>query len=465
MVLGSRFSNCDTLIESRSLSRGLSGEILLSKGMDRMERCTCYTDDWQRTNPDYVVHLPSTPRGPDGYADHVLVEHTPGGDLLAMWTGSSAEGGRESHVVFTRSEDKGKTWTDPRLLVGSTRDGGGNSAMFAFPIVNKHGRIYCFYNKDKHLVDLAFRVTAVLGCSYSDDDGKSWTHSDLDIPYGRTKYDHPDPKVPCNCIVWQKPVRDSKDRPIATFTRVASVEKYPASAPNSHGLRYNDHQGGLVRFENIDDNPSPEDIELTWLPTKEGSLRFPVPIEPERSRGYSCFHEPSVVMLPDKRLFVAASTVSGHLAYSVSSDADCTDWRQPEPLLSHDTGRPLEHPISPAPLYGLSNGKYLLFFHNHDGTRYGGLSPRDMTGRRPTFVVGGEFRPEATQPIWFGEPKLLSDTNGVGIGPESLVWLANYGSLTEGGDKRIYWYADRKHFVLGKDISDQLVDELASTIH
>ena len=35
----------------------------------------CYTDDWLRTNPDFVVYLPRLPRGPDGYADHFLVEH------------------------------------------------------------------------------------------------------------------------------------------------------------------------------------------------------------------------------------------------------------------------------------------------------------------------------------------------------------------------------------------------------
>ena len=29
----------------------------------------CYTDDWQRTNPDFVVYLPKTGNGFDGYAD------------------------------------------------------------------------------------------------------------------------------------------------------------------------------------------------------------------------------------------------------------------------------------------------------------------------------------------------------------------------------------------------------------
>ncbi len=32
-----------------------------------------YTDDWQRTNPDFVVYLPETGNGSDGYADHFFV--------------------------------------------------------------------------------------------------------------------------------------------------------------------------------------------------------------------------------------------------------------------------------------------------------------------------------------------------------------------------------------------------------
>ena len=44
----------------------------------------CYSDDWRRSNPDLVLHLPTeTPASPE-YVDHVLVEHTPAGALLAI---------------------------------------------------------------------------------------------------------------------------------------------------------------------------------------------------------------------------------------------------------------------------------------------------------------------------------------------------------------------------------------------
>ena len=266
--------------------------------MPAQDKTECYTDDWKRTHPDMVVYLPRTPRGADGYADHFLVDSTPGGDLLAMWTQSAVEGSPDTRVVFARSEDKGHTWTAPELLVGATCED-EVAAMFCIPVMSRAGRIYCLYNRDKGIVDLSFRATAVLGCHYSDDDGRTWVDSGVEIPYGRTRFDHPDPKVPCNCIAWQKPVRDAKDRPMATFTRFSSREVYPPSAPTSWGVRYYDHQGQLMRFDNIDDGPDPGDLEITWLPKEEGALRFPVTVEPERSRGYSCFHEPSVALLPD----------------------------------------------------------------------------------------------------------------------------------------------------------------------
>ena len=46
----------------------------------------CYTDDWQRTKPDYVLYLPQTAGGPDEYADHVHVFETPRGDMMCIWT-------------------------------------------------------------------------------------------------------------------------------------------------------------------------------------------------------------------------------------------------------------------------------------------------------------------------------------------------------------------------------------------
>ena len=42
--------------------------------------------------------------------------------------------------------------------------------------------------------------------------------------------------------------------------------------------------------------------------------------------------------------------------------------------------------------------------------------------------------------------------------------LAMYASVTPYEDGLVLWYPDRKFFLLGKDIPDALLDELAATL-
>ncbi len=414
----------------------------------------CYTDDWQRTNPDFVVYLPRSRSGPDGYADHFLVNYTPGGDLLAMWTQSSVEGSFDTRVVFSRSEDEGHSWSAPELLVGA-RTAQEMPAYFGVPVISATGRIYCFYKIDIGFSAGGFRLAGAFRCHYSDDDGRTWQEGGVDIPVRRTRFDHPDPKVPCNFIIWQNPIRDAKNRPLAGFSRSSSPYVFPLAKDGIHG----DVQCEMMRFDNIDEGPEAADIQITWLPEAEGTLRVPSPIEPQRSRGYSIFYEPSIVVLPDERLFLKGSTETGRIWYSISDDHGAT-WRQPEVMRSRDRGAEMLHPAAPAPLYALEDGRFLLLFHNHDGYSYGAHGPRDVNSRRPLFMAVGEFRPDAYQPIWFSEAKMLCDTECVGVGPEELIWLAMYSSLTEREGRRILWYPDRKHFLLGRYITNEMLADM-----
>ena len=174
--------------------------------------------------------------------------------------------------------------------------------------------------------------------------------------------------------------------------------------------------------------------------------------EPDASRGYSLAEEPAIALLPDRRLWMNMRTVTGRIWYSVSED-DGHSWREPEVL--RDRGAAVLHPKSPDPVYRLEDGRYLLFYHNPDGFDQNDTGPWEMEAPRPLWLAVGEFRPGAHQPLWFSEPKLLMDTQRVKAGVTALTWLAMYASLTERDGRRVFWCADRKQFVLGKQIPDE----------
>jgi len=410
--------------------------------------------EWKRTGPDYLVYRPSSPSGDDGYNDHFLVEVTPGGALLAVWMQGSREGAPDLRVVASRSGDRGLAWSAPQVIAD---DGGepGRVAWAGFPVVSTAGRIYCFYHKNMGLTDGGHYFTGVLRCAYSDDDAQTWAQSGVDIPFRRTRLDHPDSTIPCKCVVWQKPIRDAKGRWLVGFTRWSSVVVFP---PPAHGFHF-DSSAELMRFVNLDEGPHPRDVRITWLPEGDARLRVACPIDPERSRGYSLCEEPSLVLLPDGRLFMVLRTVTGRIWYTVSEDGG-RSWRPAKVLRVRDGGDEVLHPKAPCPVYALRDGRFLLFFHNHDGYGGGARGPWDLDGRRPLYVAVGAFRSTAHQPVWWSQPKRVCDTDGVPIGPQARVWLAMYASLTEHGGRRVLWYPDRKHFLLGRLLPDPWLNGL-----
>jgi len=419
----------------------------------------CYSDDWRRTNPDLVIYLPKEPPYCAEHVDHLLVDYTPGGDLLAIFTLATKANAEDRCVVYTRSKDGGVTWAAPKVIDGPGPKPGQVSA-WGFPVISRSGRIYCFYHKYTGIG----RGSAFLRCKYSDDDGYTWIDGGVDIPFRRTKFDHPDPKVQPRCIVWQKPTRDSKGRPIVPLTHTTSEYILPTSNvrrwyTDHYDLPLGECRCEFLRFDNIDEGPDPKDLELTWLPDDEDLIWVPVTFEPEASQGYTFCQEPGLVLLPDGRLFTVMRTVNGQIWYTVSED-DGHSWRKTEVLRYRDGGEPVLNPVSPTPIYRLQDGRYILFLQNHDGYGYGGKGPMHLNSRRPQFLAVGEYRAGANQPIWFSKPLLLFDTQKVGVFPLYFVWLSMYASLTERDGKRIFWYTDRKLFALGRYITDEMLEQL-----
>ena len=430
---------------------GLLAFVPLAAAQDQPSPAT----DWQRSKPDVVVYIPKGGDHDDTDNEHFLVFPSPKGDeLLALWTQSTVEGRGNNRAMLARSAD-GVRWSEPRQVRGASPGTREPQASWAFPVVARTGRIYIFYTKQTTLNDGNPQGCGAMGCCLSDDDGHTWRDG-ADIAMPRNRFDSADPNVPKNWIVWQKPIRDRQGRWLAGYTQGTSKSLVPPAIAKRWWL--GDSRCQFMRFENLDEGPAPEELKITWLPDDESGLEVPHPTTQRSSSS-----EPSVVQLPDGRLFTTMRTWTGAIWFSVSSDEGHT-WRQPEIMHYRDGGDVVLHPLAPCPIYALKDGRYLLLFHNNNG-HVGTHNQREADWktnhlnylRNPAFIAVGEFRPNAHQPIWFSAPRQLLDTQGVSIGPKKSAEIGTYTSLTEWRGQRVLWYPDRKYYLLGKFLPDEVL--------
>ena len=404
----------------------------------------------KRTRPDYVVYRPESVDGStfDTGNEHFLVFDAPDGSLMAVWTQSSYEGAGDHRIVFAQSADEGVTWSVPTRIAGPTRPGAGNMASWGFPLISNRGRIYVVWNQNQGITDYSPQITGTMDACYSDDLGRTWSTPQT-VPMPRGLYDHPDAKLPSNWIVWQKPIRDLEGRWFTGFTRWVS----PAVRTKPHVKSWTAAESVVefMRFENVDDHPRPQDLRITFS-TSSVALRVGHYTHPR----LSIAQEPSLVRLPDRRLFCTMRTMTGCIWYSVSAD-DGRTWPDPRPLLRRDHGLPILEPLCCCPIYAYAPGRYLLLHHNNDG-RFEGCTPEDTSrNRRPAFIALGEFRPSGDQPVWFSESKQLMDNDGVGIGPLNRTDIGVYPSVTNSKGNYVLWHPDRKFFLLGKRITPEFL--------
>jgi hypothetical protein len=406
------------------------------------------------TKPDYVVFVPevSGKEVNDTGNEHFLVFDGPSKSLMAVWTQSTHEGDPDQHIVFSQSPDAGKTWAKPRVIAGPAKRDEGLMASWGFPMVSKRGRIYVLYSQHVGKVDTFPHTTGRLTGIYSDDLGKNWSKPEP-VPVRRTSRDNPDLSFPANCITWQKPQRLCKDgRYYVGLTRWTSksVKKNPTRSWISH-----DSVVEFMRFDNVDNNPEPSALHISWFAFDKDAITVPYPGHPETS----VCQEPSIVKLPDGRFFCVMRTATGSPYWTGSADEGVT-WTKARPLLRRDSGEPLKQPLSPCPIFDLdgpcaARGHYALFIHNNDGN-FMGFKPADTgLNRRPVYMAKGNFKSGADQPVWFDEPVFFFDHDGTVVGPpgkQGRLDLALYSSSTVLDGKTVLWYPDRKFFLLGRVI-------------
>ena len=386
--------------------------------------------------PDYVVFIPRQPRDKtkrdparpgDTYNDHFqVIEHE--GMLYAFWTQASREADIDQHIAFSKSVDKGESWSEPVVLAGSPNK--KNPALLASwqqPMISASGRIYCLWNQQT--TSRGPHCGQMFG-AYSDDKGDTWSAPKM-IPLKRSILDDPDPLIPPSWCNWQRPLRLGKEgRYLVGVSR--------------HGKLPDAKRGGcyieFLQFDNIDDNPKVEDIRLSWFSSDEKVLRV------SHEKFGDVAEEVGLVKLPDGRLFGIMRTGAGYPYWTQSRD-DGVTWTQPRPLLDRDGGKPYLHPRSPCPIYDwkgceAASGYYFALVHNtfdFDGKN-------EYQHRGPLYLIAGRFNPNAEQPVEFAPPKLFAERKGGN---------SFYTSYTIMDGKGILWFPDHKFYLLGREIGEE----------
>ena len=397
--------------------------------------------------PDYVVFVPKQPRERDRrepaktgdtYNDHFHVICNPSNrHLYAFWTQASGEADYDQHVAFSKSVDKGLTWTPPVVLAGSpNKKNPALRASWQQPMLSRSGRLYCLWNQH---VGRGGALCGTMCGAFSDDEGETWSAPRL-VPFAeRMDADPEDAGVPPSWCNWQRPLR------------LGENGKYFVGC-SRHGKAVYDERYGCKtefwRFENIDEDPPVENIRVKYLCTNRDALSAK---GLENAGGFRsrepALEEAALVKLPDGRLFAVMRSSVGSPVWVQSRDGGET-WSAPK-VLRDAEGKPYLHPRSPCPMYDwkgpeAGSGKYFALVHQ-------AFDFRDPKGnafqnRGPLYLIAGEFDPEGEQPVKFKAPKLFAPRKSGNSFYTSYCIVDGQGVL---------WYNDKKFYLCGRVIGPE----------
>lgn len=309
----------------------------------------------------------------EGYCDQPYVVKLPDGTwLCTMTTGKGDEGQGGQHIVSCRSSDKGKTW---EALV-DIEPADGPEASWAMPYLTTYGRVYVFYtynatNMREVIASTAYargRVDTLgeYAIKYSDDGGKTWSKQRFYIPVRETAIDRRNPYQGKVRFFWGvgKPIRHNGAMYLG-FTKIEAFGQGFIEKSESF----------FLRCSNIDTERDP--TKLNWQTLPEGDVGLVSPVGPIAS-------EVNLTSLSDGSLFCTYRTVAGHPCHAYSRD-DGKTWTKPA-FMTYAPGGPLvDHPRAANFVRRLTEGpyagRYVFWFHNHNGKTY--------EGRNPAYLLGG----------------------------------------------------------------------------
>jgi hypothetical protein len=351
------------------------------------------------TDPRNLVTGSEIPK--EGYCDQPYVAFTNDGDwVVVMTTGPGVEGDLRQHVVSSRSTDQGKTWS-PLLDIEPL---GPPEASWVMPLAVPGGRIYAIYvyNLDdvREVPSPAggmIKRADTLGSfafKYSDDGGRSWSEDRHTIPLRVTEIDRQNTTGGKIQYFWGvgKPMIHEGSAYFG-FAKVGNFVPNGFMEPT---------EGWFIKSDNILTERDPAKIRWELLPEGEIGLRAPWgPVADEHN----------LAGLSDGSLYCTYRTIDGFLCHAYSRDGG-RSWDGPQHATYTPGGRKIKHPRAANFVWKASNGKFLLWYHNHGGRYY--------MDRNPAWLTGGV---EIDGQIHWSEPEivLFDDVPGTRISYPDFV--------------------------------------------
>ncbi len=343
----------------------------------------------------------------NSYIDQPYVVKLKDGSWLCVFTtGAESESRPGQHIVSIITKDQGKTWSNPIKIEPNV----GPISSWAIPYLTSYGRIYVFYNYNgdnvAKLNGKPIRQAGLLGwyCyKYSDDNGQTWSEKRYRLPVRLTDVDTNNDFKGKVQMLWGIDKPHEIDGVLYfAFTKLGVF-------PQGMG------EGWMFKSDNIAHEKDPE--KHTWTMLPEGNKGFR---NPELG---SVQEEHNIVQLNNGTFYCVLRTALGFTADSYSFDKGTT-WTVPQPMtyLPDETSL-IKNPRACPRIFKCTNGKYLLWYHNHGG--------KDFKGRNPVWVTGGI---EKDGKIHWSQPEILLYTTDPKIAGMS------YPDLIEQDGK--YWITE-----------------------
>jgi len=304
----------------------------------------------------------------ESYCDQPYVVKTDdGGWLCVLTTGNGVEGEPGQHVVSTKSFDQGKTWSK----LTDIEPAGGPEASWVMPLKVTSGRVYAFYvyNGDNMRTVISDQgpckrvdTLGYLAYKYTDDSGATWSDKRYIVPMRKMRVDLENPYEGKVMFFWGvgKPCITSR----GVYIGMAKVGRF------GHGFM-TCSEGVFIHSDNILTESDPAKIHWETLPDGDEGIKSPKgPIAEEHN----------LVEMADGSLYCTYRSTEGHNCHAYSRDGGHT-WDGPQYASYAPGGKLLKHPRAANFVRKFSNGKYLLWFHNHGGKWY--------EDRNPVWLCGG----------------------------------------------------------------------------